>query len=67
MSDLPNTLSEKQLSYVIKQCMTRDRYRLRGQLRRLKKDDTKGLSCITTKSRTVTAVGSTASYSCTNY
>lgn len=46
MSGLSTSLNEKQLFDVIKQCMIRDRYRLRGQLRRLKKDDNTGLAAL---------------------
>ncbi|KEI72684.1 ATP-dependent RNA helicase HrpA [Endozoicomonas elysicola] len=38
--------SDKQLRQSINKCMIRDRYRLRGQLRRLKQDDAAGLDRI---------------------
>ncbi|WP_419535253.1 ATP-dependent RNA helicase HrpA [Endozoicomonas sp.] len=41
--------SDKQLRQSINQCMIRDRYRLRGQLRRLKRDDETGLDRIQKK------------------
>ncbi|MGO0306078.1 ATP-dependent RNA helicase HrpA [Endozoicomonas acroporae] len=41
--------SDKQLRQSINQCMIRDRYRLRGQLRRLKRDDEAGLERIQKK------------------
>ncbi|WP_257296498.1 ATP-dependent RNA helicase HrpA [Endozoicomonas sp. YOMI1] len=41
--------SDKQLRQSINQCMIRDRYRLRGQLRRLKRDDEAGLDRIRQK------------------
>ncbi|WP_281180404.1 ATP-dependent RNA helicase HrpA [Endozoicomonas ascidiicola] len=41
--------SDKQLRQSIQQCMLRDRYRLRGQLRRIKQNDEAGLEKISKK------------------
>ncbi len=49
MSGFSDGFSDKQLRQSINKCMIRDRYRLRGQLRRLKQDDAAGLDRIRKK------------------